>query len=163
MKDHITDFLNYDPVTGVFTWAKKTGQRARIGSVAGSLMRNGYWRVKVARTTYLAHRLAWFMTYGEWPHMIDHINGKKDDNRIENLRLSDIAQNGWNHRGHKHTVRAKNVSFYGNRFIVRVNVRRKRIYGGAFSTIEEAVRAATELRNLHHGEFANHGNTEVQQ
>lgn len=35
----------------------------------------------------LAHRIAWALQHGEWPQgEIDHINGDRQDNRIENLR-----------------------------------------------------------------------------
>jgi hypothetical protein len=35
----------------------------------------------------MAHRLVWFVTYGKFPNGdIDHLNGDRSDNRIENLR-----------------------------------------------------------------------------
>jgi hypothetical protein len=48
---------------------------------------------------YKAHRLVWLYVNGAWPtHSIDHINGIRDDNRIENLRDVPQKVNGENRR-----------------------------------------------------------------
>lgn len=55
---------------------------------------NGYHGVRVEGTLVLIHRLIWVLHYGEWPvGEIDHINGNKFDNRIENLRDCSKSQN----------------------------------------------------------------------
>jgi len=55
--------------------------------IAGGYDSAGYICVRVNYKTFKAHRLIWLYVYGEWPKgEIDHINGIKDDNRIENLR-----------------------------------------------------------------------------
>ena len=50
------------------------------------------------------HHLVWFLTKGYWPTLqIDHINGIKTDNRIENLRQVTNKQNSWNQTSVKGT------------------------------------------------------------
>lgn len=75
--------VSYDRNTGKFTWLK--GLRA--GLIAGTDRASGYRQICINKNLYLAHRLAWLYEFGAWPkHQIDHINGKRADNRICNLR-----------------------------------------------------------------------------
>ena len=106
-------FVSYDPKTGVFVWLKRdlrvydrvqsgvrfnnkcAGKRAdRICS------RTGYRLIAVrinGEEHYIrAHRLAWFLVYGEEPNLIDHLNGDRSDNRIDNLRSVDQVENARN-------------------------------------------------------------------
>lgn len=56
----------------------------------------GYRMVSVAgrRRQVRAHHLIWAWATGNWPDdEIDHRNGKRDDNRIANLRHVTVAQN----------------------------------------------------------------------
>ena len=87
----LRDLLDYDPLTGVFT---RLHPARCLGRVAGGLDARGYRYISVGGRSYAAHRLAWLHTYGAWPaQMIDHINGVKSDNRLNNLRDVSNAQN----------------------------------------------------------------------
>ena len=96
--DRLHELLAYDKVSGVFTW--KVGRpKSSKGAIAGSTDKFGYVSIRIDGVLQKAHRLAWFMHYGKLPDKhIDHINGNKSDNRIENLRQADDFLNGQNQR-----------------------------------------------------------------
>lgn len=90
------DDLRYEGDTGGIYWIKSGGRR-KLDKPAGTLKSSGYIQIKVNNKVYLAHRLAWFLHYGEWPEgEIDHVNRDKADNRIENLRVCTRSENGHN-------------------------------------------------------------------
>lgn len=85
--EHLKSVLNYNSDTGLFTWLRSVSSNVKSGDIAGCLNNCGYSQIYVKNKPYLAHRLAWFYFYGKWPNdQIDHINGKRTDNRIVNLR-----------------------------------------------------------------------------
>lgn len=74
-------------------------RKAKSGDVAGWSDGNGYRVVSINNRKLYGHRVIWALFYGEWPKdQLDHINGIKDDNRIENLRVVTNMENGRNQK-----------------------------------------------------------------
>lgn len=80
--------------------------------------RNGYKRITYKGRLYTSHRLIYSAFYGEIPkgYVIDHINGKRDDNRIENLRMVTQSENMYNAQedGHKGQYKVAQYDLQGN-------------------------------------------------
>jgi hypothetical protein len=129
----------------------------KSGKEAGSLNVDGYIRVQVKNNRYAAHRLVFFIHHGYIPRVIDHINGMKSDNRIENLRSADHCRNGMNQKLNIcNTSGHKNVFRQNNKWCVRLKINGKNTWFGGYDDMELADLVATEARNKHHKEFANH-------
>lgn len=154
--ERLRHLLDYDPITGNFT-RRVTSGKARAGKPAGSLYALGYVYICVDGVRRGAHRLAWLHYHGVMPpEQVDHINGKKDDNRISNLRLATHAQNNRNR-----PAQANNTSgFKGVRqtahgtWNARITVDHQEIHIGNYQTIEEARAAYDAAALMHHGDFA---------
>ena len=136
---------------------RKTGIRHK--TIAGNIHRKtGHIYIRVDKTKYLAHRLIWLWHHGEFPdEYIDHIDGNRQNNKIENLRLATIAQNNQNSKlritnkiGYKGVTYLPKVRKYWAR-VVAFN----RQYSlGYFDTPEEAHEAYKKGAVKHHKEFA---------
>lgn len=149
----------YDPNTGLFYFRSRdesefsSQRRAKLweakyaGKEAYSTTNwKGYKTGRFGKTTFLAHRAAWAVYYGEWPKgQIDHINGNKADNRIANLRVVSGSINCRNK-----TQRKDNSSGFAG-VSWKASCKRWQVsapdqeggqrYVGIFPTIEEAVAA----------------------
>ena len=92
--------MTYEDLRKNFVYKISTGELKRITrkNSNGSLNKFGYLIIKFKGKQYKAHRLIWLYFNKELPNnIIDHINGVKNDNRIENLRDVDFLINAQNH------------------------------------------------------------------
>lgn len=130
-----------------------------ITNPAGSKTKNGYISISIKNKTYLAHRLIFMLHNGYLPSIIDHKNGNKADNRIENLRQATSSQNACNQKMSPHnTGGLKGISPYGRgRWMAIISLNRERFFLGTFDTREEAHYAYCKASKKLHGEFSNTG------
>lgn len=167
-KEQLQEFVLYDPETGIFTRKVDRGRnqfgsefaRWKAGKTMGTINPSGYCRISIFGSIHQAHRLAWLYHYGEWPDgLIDHINGVRHDNRIENLRVVDCAGNARNmSRSAKNKTGINGVHIHTQNgcYIAQIRVGGKARHIGRFDTIFDAAcaRKAAELRLGYH---PNHG------
>jgi hypothetical protein len=158
--ERLREVLAYDPDTGVFIH-KLSNPRTPEGSVAGWGSPNGYVRISVDDSKYLAHRLAWFHTYGQWPSgFIDHVNRDKSDNRIANLRQATKSQNSGNairRKDNKTGTRGVYWHKVANKFAAQLQINKKNITLGYFTTVEEAKAAYEAAAKEYFREFFHAG------
>jgi hypothetical protein len=153
----LKELLHYDRKTGKLIWTDHFSNQAEyVGQQAGSLhsTERRYVTVRDSKRI-LEHRLIWFMEYGEWPeNEIDHINGIKHDNRLENLRLATRKQNSQNyHRANKNGATGLlGVSYKAKKgkYTAQITINRKAIHLGTFTTAEQAHEAYLAAKRKFH-------------
>lgn len=158
--EEILHLLDYDPETGIFVWKNPSKyQPKQKGCVAGRIDSGGYRQIAIDNLRYNAARLAWFYVNGAWPSdLVDHINGNRDDNRIENLRECCHAENAKNRKmrcdngtGFKGVTQQDYKGKASFRATIQSNG--EQIHLGMFDTAEEAHAAYAAASQRHHGEF----------
>lgn len=173
-RDYILKIYSYDSETGIVTRKLRRyfGREVYypVNEISGTKS-HGYicsnYSFEGKNYRIFNHRIAWiFMTHDPVPrgYDIDHINGQKDDNRWENLRLAKRGQNNMNSgnrldntSGHKGVHRVVNKNkykpFVDHEWWARIKCG-KTIHLGVFKTYEEAVKARKEAEVKYFGEFA---------
>ena len=159
--DIINKYLTYQPETGLFLRNLNT-RWTKVDDVAGTRSEKGYILISIKSKTYRAHRLAWFLTFGFWPNQIDHINGKKDDNRIVNLRDVDNEENHKNMKANSSNTSGRTGVWLDNRngtWVAEIRHNKKKVYLGAFINKIDAF-AARDKAELKYNYHKNHGRVE---
>lgn len=74
------------------------------GKPTGRLSKRGYWEVGYGNFLYKVHRIVWELHNGEIPQhlIIDHIDGNRANNKIDNLRLVTPTGNSQNSKMPSH-------------------------------------------------------------
>lgn len=126
---------------------------------AGCVSKRGYIQVRKGRDKFMAHRIIWAMHYGSWPESgIDHINGDRLDNRIENMRDETQFQNCKN--AAKYPRREPWIATGVNRvkggFSAHAQVNKKAVYIGKFRC-HTAAMIARKLFDQSNGFSDRHG------
>lgn len=150
------DVLEYNESNGYFYWLETRSSTCIKGSIAGSVIKNGYRLIGVFGKRYRAHHLVWIiMTGSKVPkgYEIDHINRNRDDNRWSNLRLATRSQNNINSKDRISKL-PRGVMLNKGKYTAYIDKQNKRYYLGTYNTIEEAKLIRDNKAIELYGEFA---------
>ena len=162
--DLVFSRLNYDHVTGYFTWKERviskptdiTWNKRHANNLAGSSDGKGYLKISIDNKKYYSHRLAWLYFYGSPPEFtIDHINGNCSDNRIKNLRDVPHKINMRNMRRNKNNKSGYTGIWFNkksNTWCANLSTE----WVGSYQTLNDAV-SSRELKKDGKGYHVNHG------
>ena len=139
------------------SWQQSNSRFA--GKPVGCLQDNGYIVTAISGTRMSAHRLTYLYHFGVLPENIDHINGDRSDNRIENLRPCSDAENK-----HNTTMKQNNTSGVKGvtwnkkmgKWVAMIQAFGRKKYLGAYESLDEAAIARQQAANEMHGAFARH-------
>lgn len=176
--DVLRQLLRYEAETGQLFWRVRTadvfeataGRSAEhacalwnsryAGKEALASPFEGYLYGKLLGQTELAHRVAWAIHYGEPPPgEIDHINHRRSDNRIINLRIVSDRDNARNQTLRKtSTSNVVGVSFHKltGKWAAYISDGGRIKHLGLFESKEEAATARNNA-SLDCGYHPNHG------
>jgi len=131
--------------------------KVKIGQEVGHINASEYLRTKINYKEHFIHKIIFLMHHGYTPQIVDHIDGNRQNNKIENLRAVNLSQNQHNRSTDKRNKSGyKNVSFCSRtkKWQVSIGLLNKRIFLGRFDDVELADLVAQEARDKYHGKFA---------
>ena len=137
---------------------RKTGRVNEIGQIAGCLHKGkGYIHVKIKAKCFKAHRLVFLYHYGYLPECVDHIDGDKANNKIENLRAATKEENCRNQKirsTNKSGCKGVRWNSLSKKWQVGICKNYKNIHLGMYEDLELASLVAVEATELIHGRFS---------
>lgn len=163
----LREVLRYDADSGNLYWLRRKGCRPEWNTrysgkrAFTTLTPWGYNSGSINNTHFQAHRVVWALVHGNWPGDmdVDHLDGNRKNNRIENLRLVSKLENSRN-KGmtSRNSSGVVGVCWHkgAQKWLAQYSKGNWPIYLGVFSDKEEAaqaVRAAREAEGFH----PNHG------
>lgn len=157
-QEQVKYFFEYKD--GALYWKVDASERNKKGKRFGSAKENRYRHGSLKDKSFLEHRLIFLYHHGYLPKVVDHINGNKKDNRVENLREATQSQNICNSKlSSRNSSGHKGVSWINARKTWQVTLMVNGInkFLGYHKNFEFACLLADEARDLYHKEFARHG------
>ena len=174
----LRQLLRYDPETGKLFWQER-GREWFNASATRSRSHNcnawnsrfagkaaltadhicGYLHGAILGHTFTAHRVAMAVFHGEFPCMVDHINGDKKDNRSINLRAVTKRENMKNTKKRSDNESGVvGVSWYAatDKWEAFINSSDGRVRLGYFAEKGDAI-TARKSAEVEYGYHPNHG------
>lgn len=140
----LKELFEYDPASGDIT-------RKRTGNIVKTKERKGYINLDIDGLIFKGHRVAYKIYHGDFDESldIDHINGCRFDNRIQNLRLVSRRENCKNRSMYKNnTSGVMGVYWYErlNKWTANIwnGQTMKMLHLGVFEDKNDAIKARKE-------------------
>ena len=130
-----------NPITGEIFGIKNkliTGKRVGYISIRVEDDNNKYHHL-------MAHQFIYYCVYNQVVDCIDHINGIKDDNRIENLRNVSRQENTFNRK-----VKGYSWDKSHNKWTSQITINGKSKHLGYFENEQEASQAYQDEKKILH-------------
>ncbi|EEH7943815.1 hypothetical protein G3O90_004527 [Salmonella enterica] len=157
--DELKDRVYYEDGHLYWVESERKGNHKRTDKPIGYVCKHSGYRKTHLRSEYKkvraypVHRLIYWICTGEWVPMIDHINGDRLDNRIENLRPATAKQNTINT-----TCRGKipyvGVQYQYGSYRITIRIDGKQYWIAGYKTAEAAALARDILARIFQGDFA---------
>ena len=138
----------------------KDGEIYRKPEKAGTIDGGGYVQTGIKGKYFKNHRLIFMMHFGYVPETIDHIDGNKLNNKIENLRPASKSENQYNKKFQSNnTSGVKGVTWRKDikKWRAKITVDGKHINIGNFDNVELAEKEIKKVRLELHKCFSNNG------
>ena len=174
--EFLRECFDYDENTGQLRWKHRprhhfhsaqswaTTNKKMAGTHAGTYDASGYMYVHLAGRRLAVHRIVWLIAKGDFDTdmLIDHKNGNKSDNRLENLRIASVSENGMNRTTLPTTNTSGVLGVTWNKKLEKwqahVRVNGRKIHLGLYLSLNAAKEAAINGREMHHKEFSSYAN-----
>lgn len=129
------------------SWAIRPHSRSpfKAGEIALGTVSHGYYRGRIRGKGYQAHRVVWYLTHGYVPGELDHIDGNRLNNVIENLREVTRAENE-----HNKLKRGYTYNKDKGKYMARIYIEGKPKHLGYFVTPEDAHKAYLDAKKVLH-------------
>lgn len=149
------EWLSYDPTTGVLRWKKTNNWSLHPGDIVGSINAEGYVKFKIEQVSYAASRAIWALVYGYWPtFLVDHRDGNRANNRLNNLRPASNIQNCRNQKKSRAGLKGATWHRATGKWAAQIRTPGKNNHLGLYATEEEAHAAYCAAAVGIYGEFA---------
>jgi hypothetical protein len=155
--ERLHELLDYNAETGALVWRRATTNRVKGGANAGCRGSDGYLRIGIDGVRFKVHRIAYLMGAGvEWQGDIDHKDGDRLNNRLDNLRPVVRQTNVQNQRRANVDSRTQVLGVTkgrrGNGFRAQIGINGRNYALGTYPTPELAHEAYVKAkRELHEG------------
>jgi hypothetical protein len=142
---------------GVLYWKDNRGYCHTKDKPVGSVTKAGYFESKLNLKAFKVHRVIFLLHHGYLPEVVDHIDGNRQNNHIDNLREATPSQNKCNQKIYRNnTSGVKGVYFKKetNKWNAQINYNGKRKHLGTFESFVLASEFMDLARQMLHKNFA---------